>query len=450
MVTVRRQSRSERLRQIEQRIGRRRLIWFGTRGSDAVPLLHYPQFTDCASLIAPLQAVSVSHEACLETILQQRVDLERYNTDADRSEQALALHRFLGQACDSPAVLVAYRPAAFLTSVHYPRADHVQYLGLFHAKQALFEHKPYVETEFGGWARHVYGDEAASCLPWRYYADEDIGLVEEVLEQAPIVLRSNYTSGGIGLTLVHDMFELRQRLPSHVDGFLAASPFLDPNIPLNVNACVFPDGSVSFHAPSLQLIGITSCSNRRFGYCGNDFGRVRDLEPEVLDALENVTLQCGRWLHSSGYTGAFGVDAMLHHNQVYLTEINPRFQGSSAVAATLAAEMDLPDLYCDHMAAFMGLAPVEGRSVSELATQQPPWAQIICHNRTDRSLRRSEANPPPDPGYTVALLPALGVEVHPEAVLFKILAPESVTLDGHTILPKYDSILQQLVGILFV
>ena len=109
--------------------------------------------------------------------------------------------------------------------------------------------------------------------------------------------------------------------------FIAAAPYLVPNIPLNVNACVFSDSLVSLHSPSFQLIGLPGFTSRTFGYCGNDFAQVRELEGNVLDQLEHIVLESGKWLAGKGYVGAFGVDALLCKGQVYLTEINPRFQG---------------------------------------------------------------------------------------------------------------------------
>ena len=95
------------------------------------------------------------------------------------------------------------------------------------------------------------------------------------------------------------------------DGFLAASRYLDPHIPLNINACVFQDGTVTLHGPSVQLIGIPDLTRRTFGYCGNDFGAIRHLDPRFVKEFEKMVLKVGGWLWSQGYLGAFGVDALV-------------------------------------------------------------------------------------------------------------------------------------------
>ena len=426
---------------VEAALGRRRLIWFGTRGSDAEPLLDYHQFSGCFSLVAPINSVALSTESCLETIQQVRVDLNAYDTDTDTSEAARELHRQLVLACGEPAAIAAYRPAAFLSSAYFPRSEHVQYLGLFHEHQAMFEHKPWVEMGLR--------QAGVRVVPWRYLGDEDLERLEEWARAGPCVLRVNRSSGGAGVSLLRNFQELAAQWPSHQDGFLSVAPYLEPNIPVNVNACVFPDGAVTIHGPSLQLIGIACCTSRSFGYCGNDFALIRDLDPQVLDALEEMTITCGAWLHSKSYIGAFGLDALIYEGKVYLTEINPRFQGSSRMAARLATELDLPDIFADHMAAFLGLPGRRGPRLRELASAQRPVAQVIVHNRSRHSAWRRQETAEHPIGQTPLLLPQPGVEVVPEAILFKLEVDGPVTSDGQDLTGDLGAVLEGVATALF-
>lgn len=59
-------NRTRRIADIRRRIAGRRLIWFGVRGADAQPLLEFPELSDICSQIAPLGALSVERETCLE------------------------------------------------------------------------------------------------------------------------------------------------------------------------------------------------------------------------------------------------------------------------------------------------------------------------------------------------------------------------------------------------
>jgi len=232
-------NRRQRIAQIERRLGKRKLIWYGTRGTDAQVLLDLPQFSECFSLIAPLGALSLDVEVCLETMKGLRVDLDAYRIATDPSPEALDFQRRLLDSLGEPAVVTTYRSDPTFTSMYYPRSDRVEYLGLFHERQAPFEHKPWVETELKTWD--------VPTIPRRYLRQDDTDLLEELLEQGPLVARSTRSDGGEGLTLIRDAQEAETKLPHYPDQFFSVAPYLAPNIPLNVNAVVFQDETVSIH-----------------------------------------------------------------------------------------------------------------------------------------------------------------------------------------------------------
>jgi hypothetical protein len=336
---------------------------------------------------------------------------------------------------------MTYRPAEFLTSVYFPRTDITQYLGVFDGLATMLEHKPFVETSLRDAKIHV--------IDWRYFADEDMPRLAEAISHRPHVLRINRSSGGKGLILARSPEELLTILPSHSDRFLGAAPFLDPNIPLNIGACVFRDGSVTLHTPSLQLIGLDCCTGRQFGYCGNDWGRVRELDLGVLDSLEEMALNIGHWLYGMGYIGAFGIDAIVHQGKVFLAEINVRFQGSSATSAELDSQMNIPDIYDDHMAALFNLSAPAPLHVRDLACEQPPTSQIFCYNPRAQELELG-ANPVAvRTSFQLDLLPAPGIRVAQEGILFKAVVNGSVTNDGQSLPQNLRDELETLKAYLF-
>lgn len=305
---------------------------------------------------------------------------------------------------------------------------------MFHERQATFEHKPWVESELR--------NAGIPVIPWRYFADEDRRrLQEELLSNRILVLRANRSDGGAGLGAIEWGHEIPSRLSGNSDGFLAAAPLLEPHIPLNASACVFRDGAITVHPPSLQLIGIEQCTRRRFGYCGNDFGAVRELDSQLLCDLATLIERTGRWLHSEGYVGAFGVDALVYQGQVLLTEINPRFQGSSALCARIDRAAGRPDIYACHVGAVLGLSSPPARALSELISDQPRYAQIVVHNQTAGTIYW-------DPGETKMLgfesEIATNPDIHivPDAIVFRAIAPRQVTTDGRTLDPAVVSALE--------
>lgn len=427
----------QRMGEIERRLEGCRLVFFGTRGTDSRSLLEFNSFADVFSQIAPLNAPSI-HEICLETLTRRRVDLDRYSIDLDPSAAVHDLRKGLLRAFSRPVAVLPYRPSAVLASACFTRANLVRYMGVFHEKQACFEHKPWIETQLAAAGIRV--------LPWADFADDDRVLIREAAEAGPLVLRANRSDGGAGLTLIEDPAQLDEGWPVHGDGFLSAAPYLAPSLPLNVNACVFPGGEVSLHSPSLQLIGVPSCTGRRFGYCGNDFARIAELESRQLDELESMTRVAGAWLGRQGYLGAFGIDALLHNGDIYLIEVNPRFQGSSAVAAELARDLDRPDIFLDHMAAFLGLPPPSQIPLRELARTQPAAAHVVCHNLLDRPVRAALASPD-DLAANCSLLPDPGTLVQPHAALFALRYHHAVTDTGQTLVTSVEEHLGVILSV---
>jgi hypothetical protein len=420
-------SRAELIEKIERKLGARKLLWFGTRGEDARALLCLPQFSECFSLIAPLKSLS-SSDCCLEVRRNRRIDLDSYSLDEDLSEEARVFRRCLLESLQERTVIVPYRPLRFLSSVYYPRSGHVDYLGLFHERQAPFEHKPWVESELQR--------NGIRTIPWRYFADEERERVIEFFESClgKVVTRTIRTDGGAGFKVIRTPRELDERWGgAHAEGFFAAAPLLHPHIPINVNACLFADGSVSFHAPSIQLIGLTSCTNRPCGYCGNDFAVPRELGLSFWDEMEVIVLAVAKWLAEKGYLGAFGVDAIIYENVIYLTEVNPRFQGSSAVAATLDETLGRADVFLCHIAAFLGISGADKQHLRDLVREQPAVSQIICHNTADHAVCRVGAIQPVSTEAGYSLIPVERIEVETEAILFKKIVNRSVTADGLTL-----------------
>ena len=415
--------RKEFVQEIERRIGRRKFVWCGILGGNARPLTAVAQFAEAFSIIAPGE---VPGAVCLERLTGERVDTVGFKLQPKESPAHGEFYRRLYASLSEPAVVVTHEASQFFSSLYFLRHEFVQHLGLFYERQVTFDHKPWVESELR--------KSGVRVLPWRYVSTYDDRALRSALEDAvrdgPVVVRANRSGGGDGLTLVRQPEDVPPEWQDRADGFMAVARFLEPSVPLNINACVFPDGAISLHAPSLQLIGIAGSAMGPFGYCGNDFTRVRELDGGVLQAFEEMTVLAGRWLASMGYLGAFGVDALLHEGTLYLTEVNPRFQGSSLLSSHLDAALDRPDVFLAHVGAFLGAAAPDPWSLAALAREQPPAAQIVARNtRSEPIVRKGDAEGLPA-GVDCWLLPDRGVVVHPRALLGRAVVRGAVTEDG--------------------
>jgi hypothetical protein len=429
--------RKQLLAAVIKRLGKRNLFWQGIRSIDASILFQIPQFSGIFSITVPLNDKgSKVSEVCLEELQKRRVNIRQYDVDKDDSEEARELHHLLFAALKKPAVVLTYKPNIFSASACFPQSDHIEHLGLFCEHQAAFENKIWVESEL-----KKYG---IRTVPWSYFGQHNRPDYSLILKTGRFVLRNSSSGPGGGdseLLIASEQMDI----PLHRrDALYALSPYLGPNVPLNINACVFQDGTVTLHGPSVQLIGIPSCTGLPLAYCGNDFAQVRNLDSNTLNELETLTLQAGKWLASKGYLGAFGLDAIEYQNHVYFNEINPRLQGSSIISARLDEELGRPDVFLNHIASFFGMPAPPYMPLRDLAKQQSEMSQIFYYNRRLRPVIRNSDMVDKQKGMEFKHLPAPDVEVVPEGMLFKTLVPGRVTDDGHSILKKYENRISEM------
>ncbi len=442
-------TRDDRLRQIASELGDRELVWFGIRGTDAAPFLTIPQFTQSFAITGPLRAAKLTRSETLEELTRVRVDLDSYDIDFDSRPEVDTLRRYLLASMNRPVAMTTYRPSHFLSALTFVtsgsssaipegRESTCRYLGLFKDRHLAFEHKPWVETEL----RDQLLEVGVKILPWRYVAFEDKRLVERLLERGPVILRPNRTSGGMGISLIQTSDDLSTRWAAEIaspappgfnDHFMGISEYVHPSVPINVGACVFDSTAITLHPASVQLIGIDGFTNRRFGYCGNDFAAIADLESAVLTQLDRATRLVGRWLASMGYRGAFGVDYLSTDDQLYFAEVNPRMQGSTALSASLAAETRHVDICLDHLAAFLDLPPAESLTLSDWLAELPPSSHLIRHQPPADSRGhpgRAEYLARVPAGVRPVLIPDDHISVEPGAVLCRYEFRRQITRTG--------------------
>lgn len=414
------------LEAVREKLAGRRLVWFGIRGEDGEPLLQLAELQASYSVIAPLRSGTLPARSIvsLEQLSGLRPDLDQHDIDLDTSEAAKQFRRELLREVSGRCVLMTYRPSALVSALAFSMERSMTLAGLFKDRQNAFEHKPWVETSLA--RRGVTG------LGWHYVADEHRSRARKLLSGGPLVLRASRTSGGVGIERVETAEDIERCWPDQGDAFVAVAPFVEPTIPINFSGVVYADATVRLHPASVQLIGIPSCTRRRFGYCGNDFGALAELGDGVHAQIDALGRTVGQWLYDERYRGVFGVDALLHGDELRFTEINARFQGSSAMSASIAAEAGVTDLFLDHLAAMLGIAPPDdGLSIGEWSRSlRSPVSQIVVHNRASTPIRLSKRPFPRLPsGAHLAQVPR-DVMVSRDATLCRVSVPHSVTRTG--------------------
>lgn len=435
--------RADLLRRIDAAIGRRKLVWLGIRGHDAMPLRHLSQFEDCFAVTAPMGAAQLRMDVTLKELTGVRVDLDQYEIDEDERPALLEFRRMLLESLNTDSVVATYRPSHFLSNAHFASLDTAQCLGMFKERHTAFEHKPWVETQLA--ARGV------RTIPWRYLAEERRAELASFLTSGPVVLRASRSSGGTGVVLLSDIEQLDASWEMRPDALIAVAPFLRDAAPLNVGACVFPDGTVTVHPASYQLIGIPECTVRRFGYCGNDLGLFAQLDPEIIRQVDEMTRAVGVWLWTQNYVGAYGIDVMVDGDTVYFGEVNPRFQGSTALTTGACEEAGEGDLMLDHLAACLGLEADPGndsRTLLDWSRLLPPVSQIILHNLQDADVGLVDPtalSPRTALPVHTELVPLNGSSVAPGAILARLVAPESVSVSGYELIEPFQTYVGRMV-----
>lgn len=416
---------------VQRRLGQRRLVYFGTRGTDVSPLTKVMNVASVFSLIAPSRLADF--ELCLEEITSRRMDLNDYDLDNDRSPAANIFRQTLWQETDEGAAVLAYRPAQALTSAWVFSKGQMVNLGLLSEGQRRFEQKPWVEIELA--------KIGIPTIPWEYVEDLRAKSILRVLEDGPLVIRQSESSGGAGVYLVSSLDQL-QDVPPASGGFYSVASFIH-SISVNINACVYSDGEVSFHPSSMQLIGVDLCSRKPFAFCGSDFSSIWKVCEYHVDAMDEMVRKVGFWLSRNRYVGAFGVDALVCPDGILFVEINPRFQGSSALSAVLDEELGRPDQFLCHIAASLGLEPNDQMSLAELLGQQNNKSQITFYNRESYPIRMT---PPDCNGCSIETVPNEETVIEPNGVLFSALFPYSVSTDGSQLERGLDRRLRSLLA----
>jgi ATP-grasp domain len=365
-------NRSELLRGLERCLADRQLVWFGTRGDDVESAAELRALSASFSLISAYTRRTAVKGMSLEDLTGIRIDLDTFDLDMHpRDDAIVVLRQALLRTLAKPSAIFAYRPSAFLSAVCFARKDRCQYLGLFGGHQSAFEHKPWVESAVAALG--------VPHVPWTYIADDDRIEATRFLRDGPIILRRSRTNGGVGLAKLDDQSRLEELWPDEDEAFVSVAPFIDNAVPVNVGGVAWRDG-ITVHPASVQLIGVPGCTQRRFGYCGNDFGAVQDLGRATVEAVEQGVVKIGEWLCSSGYLGAFGVDFLVKDGVPLFTEVNPRFQGSTHLSCQISVSLDESCLVTEHLGAFFGLPAPPRRSLWDFALSAQPTAHVVVHS----------------------------------------------------------------------
>lgn len=425
--------RTRLLREVSRRLGRRKLVWAGLRGDDIEPLADLPNLAAAFSILSRYSRRNKVNALAYEDLTGRRPDPETWDIDDHLDDPATQEYRrSLLRELAGDSALLPYRPSQFLSAITFARWEQCWNLGMFGAHQSAFEHKPWVETAVAGLG--------VPHIEWRYVADEEQLQARALVRAGDVMLRRTRSSGGEGMVRVRDARRLAEHWPHIPEAFASVSAYLPDGLPVNVGATVWKD-TVTVHHPSAQLIGIPGLVGREFGYCGNDFGRMRDEDPAIIDEIEDSTVRIGKWLWQKGYRGSFGVDYLVHSGHALFTEVNARFQGSTHLSCRLSIEAGEACLMLEHLAAHLDIeGPKQARPLREVVAELPDLSQVVFHWNgapgVPDTVPLTEAVRRHGRTASLDVLPAPEIEVAPGASIARWSTRRRVTDTGYRLLPE--------------
>lgn len=207
----------------------------------------------------------------------------------------------------------------------------------------------------------------------------------------PLVVSLDRSAAGSGVHLVQDATDFRALAEAHRGSAAAVMQYIDGRS-LSM-AAVRTETGVLFGEPSLQIIGAPALTRLNFGWCGNDFSGSL-LQDHEIEQMRAIQARVGEWLGglqvggARGFDGIFGIDYVSDGRQVYFTEINPRFLGTTALMADREQELGRIPVSFLHMVPFLPDVAVDEEFVEEYNRSSRPLdvSQMCVRNMADEDM----------------------------------------------------------------
>lgn len=190
----------------------------------------------------------------------------------------------------------------------------------FKCREWLGNDVPVVSTEV------CYGENIESL--WR----------EKIHTMKNMIVQGEYSCGGSNTWLLtkDNMNTVFSKL--NAEKIYAISNYLENSVSVNIHLVIYSDDILLLPA-SIQIIDKTKYF---FEYRGADFITYRYLPKSIKDKVQQYSLIIGERLRRSNYLGVCGVDYIVTQNEVYFSEINPRFQSSTFILNMALHDNGLP------------------------------------------------------------------------------------------------------------
>lgn len=202
----------------------------------------------------------------------------------------------------------------------------------------------------------------------------------------PFVVSFDDSAGGYGVNIINNQTEFLN-LEKETRGKSASfTKFIDGKS-MSISAVRTIDYVIKSE-PSLQIIGQKECSLNPFGWCGNDFNIINVISEEEILKMYSIVDKVGSWLDKLDYRGIFGIDFIADNNDVYFTEINPRFLGTSSLLVDRQMELGKIPLSFFHLVPYLNGLYLNDEFVNDYNSMKTPLnvSQIVLHNISGKDI----------------------------------------------------------------
>lgn len=167
-------------------------------------------------------------------------------------------------------------------------------------------------------------------IPYETFLGKEIieSKFNDIFKTKEIIIQNTNGGGGIGTYVVtKNNFENIKEKLSPLKQYLISSYI---NHSISANTHVFISEKQTVLSPgSIQIV---EKINDQLCYRGGDFIAFKELSSMCKNKIKSLSLEIANLLRPMGYRGVAGIDFLIDEKEnVYCTEINPRFQSSSVL-----------------------------------------------------------------------------------------------------------------------
>lgn len=161
----------------------------------------------------------------------------------------------------------------------------------------------------------------------QYQYDSGIEILSEssyIEDNKQFVVQSQNSNGGSNTFLLNkqNFHQIEENIKQNE--IYSVSEYCENNIPINIH-CIISKEQITLFPLSIQIIK----SGDRMSSRGSDFMECRKIKESIKNKVKKYSLAICEQLQKIGYTGILGIDYIIHNEEVYFMEINPRFQSST-------------------------------------------------------------------------------------------------------------------------